>query len=195
MENNVILHVRGKALSSTVTGGGDISSVVFNTLKEYVSIDNTDSYVKGIIKKYGLNDNSPVFITLVDVKNIIIDKNEDFTIAVTAGIQGPATFYSNFEHSTINVLAVLDKYPDGNALPDLFRLVTEAKSMAAFKLGLEFDGIPSPGTVSDAICVVFTGKEKIRYCGFGTHTGNEIAKHVYNDVLNAANNYFKKLNK
>jgi len=190
-ENNVIFYVNGISLSSTITGGGKISSVLFNTLNEYIEINNFDDYVNKILKNYKLKNNTPVFVTLVDVNNIKIENNEDYLVAVTLGISEPASFDSELKPGTINVLVILKRKPSGNAMVDLFRVVTEAKSMASFSLGLKFGDIPSPGTVSDEICVVFTGGENIRFCGFGTETGNKIIETVYKMVYNTGKEYLK----
>ncbi|WP_337860470.1 adenosylcobinamide amidohydrolase [Ferroplasma sp.] len=192
--NNIIFYLAGKALSSTVSGSGNIHAIVFNTLNQFIRIEDFDIYLESIVHKYDLGRNTPVFVTLVDVNDIEIYENDEFLIAVTAGISEPASFYSSHKHGTINVLVALKRKPVKNAMADLFRVVTEAKSMAAFSLGLQFNGIPSPGTVSDAICVVFTGDKKIRYCGFGTETGNKITKKVYEMVYRTGKKYIDSHN-
>jgi len=190
-ENNVIFYVNGISLSSTISGGGKISSILFNTLNEYIEINNFDDYVNKILKNYNLKNNTPVFVTLVNVNNIKIENNGDYLVAVTLGISEPASFNSKIKPGTINVLVILKRKPAGNAMADLFRVVTEAKSMASFSLGLKFDNIPSPGTVSDEICVVFTGGENIRFCGFGTELGNKIIETVYKMVYDTGKEYLK----
>jgi len=191
-ENNVIFYTDGIALSSTVTGGGHIKSIVFNTLQEYIEENKFDSYISKILENYNLQSNTPVFVTLVDINNINIIKTEDYLIAVTAGISEPASFKCNRKPGTINVMAILNRKPEGNAMADLFRVATEAKSMAAFALGLKSGNIPSPGTVSDAVCIVFTGGESIRYCGFGTAIGDEIIESIYNSVYATGKEYLEK---
>ncbi|AGO61872.1 hypothetical protein FACI_IFERC00001G1896 [Ferroplasma acidarmanus Fer1] len=189
--NNVIFYTDGVALSSTISGGGHIRSIVFNTLQEYIQEDKFDLYINKILENYGLGANTPVFVTLVDINHMKIINTEDYLIAVTAGISEPASFKGNRKPGTINVMVIVKRKPEGNAMADMFRVATEAKSMAAFALGLKFGNIPSPGTVSDAVCVVFAGEEGIRYCGFGTALGDKIIESIYDSVYAAGKEYME----
>lgn len=189
--NNVIFYIDGIALSSTISGGGQIRSIVFNTLQEYIQEDKFDLYTSKILENYGLEANTPVFVTLVDINHMRIINTEDYLIGVTAGISEPASFKCTRKPGTINVMVIVKRKPEGNAMADMFRVATEAKSMAAFALGLKSGNIPSPGTVSDAVCVVFAGGESIIYCGFGTPLGDKIIESIYNSVYAAGKEYME----
>ncbi|BBD73172.1 hypothetical protein HS1genome_1561 [Sulfodiicoccus acidiphilus] len=174
----VLYEVVGESLASTVFGGGRCDGAIFMTVGDSFQLSEVDGYLEGRLRALGVGGRLIAFLTKVDVATREVIEGKDHLVVSTAGLTNPSC---PREVGTINVFVAVEASPVGNAMADLFRLVTEAKSAAAFSLGLRCGDLPCPGTVSDAIGVAFTGGDPLRFVGLGTGIGDA----VYTDVIKA----------
>ncbi len=198
----LIVNFRGRirALGTTVLGGGlkYLTHVVFKTVDENFNHPEPSNYARELVLELGLpQTTTAVFLTAVDVlDNKVVKYSEkpvDILTICTVGLENPSCIYSLGSSpnsvSTINILGVVDVELTDEGLVDLFRTITEAKTLAVVDLGLSCGSYRASGTVSDAVIAGHTiansHKDRIKYAGMATDIGNAIARLVYESVHEA----------
>jgi alpha-ribazole phosphatase CobZ len=179
-------------ISSIPPGHTITKTIIFKTVP--LDFDHSDYFkvIKDTRKAYG-EENSPVFLTYVDIHTYIHENIEEpeTHIFMTIGLNPPVCIYGEGyrnEHKdvmgTINILVITETPLSLNGLLDLFKTVTEAKTGACADLLLPCTS-RSLGTVSDAIAVgrPVNTEYKEHFIGLATNLGNKIANIIYTHIL------------
>jgi len=163
--------------------------IVFHYVDEDFTVDDVDSLSRRLLAGLGLPvGDSLVFFTAVERGKHIGVRDGPVHVYATVGLKPPVcinydSLYEPPLAGTINVLAVAYEPLSEPALIDLFRVVVEAKTLAASMLGLRCKG-RAAGTVTDAIAVAAPVRPRgHRWAGMATRLGNRAARLVWRAVV------------
>ena len=186
-------------LSTTVLGGfRKIKYIVFKRVDERFNHKTVHDYCKNIINELGLNfEKTCIFLTAVNLKENryvkYIEDDVNILFVSTIGIKYPSCIdkvYNTQTQSTINIMVIVEANLGSNALPELFEVVTQAKTITCIDIGFNCGLSRGAGTVSDATLVGYIPSNKnIQYCRLGTKIGNLVAKLVREAILNKYRNW------
>jgi len=174
-----------RVLGTTVTGGsGAARRAVMGRIREYVRDGDFEDYARGLARRIGVPDNSPVFLTAADLRASYVSSRcrvgrTTAEVHATFGLSLPGMAClgdggGNGRGHTINVLAVLNAHLSPAGMLDAFRALSEVKGALSALSGFSCEGSAAVGTVSDATLVAAPGG-RLRYSGLATAAGRAIA--------------------
>lgn len=174
---------------STVSGLTRSRYLVFHHVDKGFSVCDVEGYRRRVAEGLGLPARTPVFITAVEPGDHLVLRGDGVTVVATVGLRPPVCveqeeLYDPPAPGTINVAVIVEETVlSMPALVDLFRVVVEAKTVAASLLLLRCRGRPA-GTVTDAVAVAArTEPRGLPWAGMATRLGNRAAVIVYEAVL------------
>ncbi len=195
IDNNLILEFdREMDIMTTVHINAITKSkfIVINQVEKDFKTKDVEEFKKRALKSIGLNENTPVFLTAVDVKNYKTKENEFGGVLITAGFEIPNCIYqkelfNGICGGTINIISWVNLKLTPNGLLDLFRTVTETKCLASSDLLLRCESRAS-GTSSDGIGVAAEiSNDGFMFSGLATYHGNAIARLIYETLISFDN--------
>lgn len=173
---------------------GAVKAVVLKRV-DNSELDNPIEYYKRIVKE--LNLDKALIVTTsapLDQKFKYLSVREVSTnLYMTISLKPPTCLESNTYPpvliGTINIIAITYLPLSYNALVDLLKTITEAKTLASAD-SLLYCRSRSPGTVSDSVSVLrpLNVREEILFTGMSTNIGNVLARTIYNEILREALN-------
>ncbi len=185
------LGFRGTVASSAPYQPAEASLIVFRRVDEDFNPPSLEGFYDKVRSEVGRPD-SVVLLTSVDLEDrLAVEETKDppGVVAVSVGLTPPTCpgsgGYEPLKASTINVAVAVDAELDASGLLDLFRVVVEAKTLAAVELLLRCK-TRSPGTATDAVALVARperSRGRILTAGMATRLGGSIAEVVYRLIV------------
>ncbi|NPB01022.1 MAG: hypothetical protein GXO10_06570 [Crenarchaeota archaeon] len=187
-------------LSSGIFGGYvKKRGIIIRTVDPDFHASNIQDWcIKNILEKLA-DKNYIVLLTAVNVKERIrveevVEDKYKVTLIATVGFSPVACIERKIIYKpligTINIIVLTDAKITQQGLADLYRTVTEAKTVAIVDTLLHCDSRPM-GTLTDTITVGAVVCEKgYLTCGVATTIGNKIAKMVYRVIMRRYLEYF-----
>ncbi|RLI73621.1 adenosylcobinamide kinase [Archaeoglobales archaeon] len=160
----LIIEGEFEAVSSGLQGGWKKINYIFNHTVNDFDLEEPVDYLRKIAEKYGLKEYFGL-LTSVPMDKLSIEKIDDVTVFVTAGVKNP-----NEKIGTINIIIVIDAVVSGGGMINAVITATEAKTKALIELGHNFTG-----TNTDAVIVAMTSKGRYyEYAGPMSELGRKI---------------------
>lgn len=162
-------------------------SIIFKHVSKDFNCSNLEVFYKSVRSKLN-REESIVFLTAANIEEYLHITDNDLEVIATVGLEIPVCPGSypidRFRPSTINIAVLLNHPLSDCGLLDLFKTITEAKSLAATELSLRCNH-RSPGTVTDAIAVgrPVSLNPSIDFAGMATSIGGRVASIIYSSLV------------
>ena len=168
VDETLIVEGKFNAISSGLLGGWREVDFLFNHTVRDFDFENPVDYLKQVAEKYEMKDFFGL-LTSVPMDKLAIERFEDVTVFVTAGVKNPNEKIEA-KIGTINIIVVLDgKISDGGMVNAVIT-ATEAKAKSLIEQGFNFTG-----TTTDAVIIATTNVGKYyEYAGPISTLGKKI---------------------